>query len=145
MTGMKAQRLIRADSGLRSQENYGDSLSFRVNGGGVAKYVLGIRCIAVEEFSRGFIRSRLRAKESERDQLLGAVTERKGPCKGVGRENHICEEEFMAIDPVCGMKVDENRPEFQTQFAGKKYFFCSEDCQSEFENRPDEFATVTAA
>ena len=51
----------------------------------------------------------------------------------------------MAIDPVCGMKVDENRPEFQTQFAGKKYFFCSEDCQSEFENRPDQFATVTAA
>jgi YHS domain-containing protein len=57
----------------------------------------------------------------------------------------LCEEESMAIDPVCGMKVDENRAEFQTQFAGKKYFFCSEDCQSEFENRPDEFATVTAA
>jgi YHS domain-containing protein len=51
----------------------------------------------------------------------------------------------MAIDPVCGMKVDEGRTEFHTQFAGKKYFFCSEECQTEFENRPDEFATVTAA
>jgi len=28
----------------------------------------------------------------------------------------------MAIDPVCGMKVDENTSELQTQFAGKKYF-----------------------
>jgi YHS domain-containing protein len=103
----------------------------------------------VEEFSggshRGFNQSRLRAEEGEQDQLFGAATERRGPCNGVARENNICEEEFMAIDPVCGMKVDENRAEFQTQFAGKKYFFCSEDCQSEFENRPDEFATVTAA
>jgi|GraSoiStandDraft_54_1057290.scaffolds.fasta_scaffold218489_2 YHS domain-containing protein len=93
----------------------------------------------------GFNQSRLRAEEGEQDQLFGVATERRGPCNGVARENNICEEEFMAIDPVCGMKVDENRAEFQTQFAGKKYFFCSEDCQSEFENRPDEFATVTAA
>jgi YHS domain-containing protein len=63
---------------------------------------------------------------------------------GEGRPK-LCEEEFMAIDPVCGMKVDEIRTEFHTQFAGKKYFFCSEECQTEFENRPDEFATVTAA
>ena len=72
---------------------YGDSLSFPVNGREVAKYVLGIRCTAVEEFSRGFIRSGLGAKEAERDQLVGAVTERKRPCKGVARENNICEEE----------------------------------------------------
>ena len=65
--------------------------------------------------------------------------------KGVASETISARRSFMAIDPVCGMKVDDNRSEFQTQFAGKKYFFCSEDCQSEFENRPDEFATVTAA
>jgi len=54
------------------------------------------------------------------------------------------QEEVMAIDPVCGMKVDEKNAEFQSMFAGKKYFFCSEDCRTEFEDRPDEFVEVAA-
>jgi Cu+-exporting ATPase len=53
-------------------------------------------------------------------------------------------EEVMAIDPVCGMKVDDKTTEFQSMFAGKKYFFCSEDCRSEFEDRPDEYVEVAA-
>jgi YHS domain-containing protein len=32
----------------------------------------------------------------------------------------------MTTDPVCGGPVDEQETEFKTQFAGKKYFFCSE-------------------
>jgi YHS domain-containing protein len=51
----------------------------------------------------------------------------------------------MAIDPVCGMKVDDNKGEFQTQFAGKKYFFCSEECRKEFENNPDQYVKPAAA
>jgi YHS domain-containing protein len=41
----------------------------------------------------------------------------------------------MTIDPVCGSTIDENESEFQTQFAGKKYFFCSDECRREFEDR----------
>jgi YHS domain-containing protein len=51
----------------------------------------------------------------------------------------------MAKDPVCGMKVDENRGEFQTQFAGKKYFFCSDECREEFEAEPDAYVETAAA
>jgi Cu+-exporting ATPase len=51
----------------------------------------------------------------------------------------------MAIDPVCGMTVNDNETEFQTQFAGKKYFFCSEDCRRLFENRPEEYTKPAAA
>ena len=51
----------------------------------------------------------------------------------------------MATDPVCGMTVDDNKAEFQTQFAGKKYFFCSEQCRKEFESNPDEYAKPAAA
>jgi YHS domain-containing protein len=51
----------------------------------------------------------------------------------------------MTTDPVCGMTVDDNKGEFQTQFAGKKYFFCSEECKKEFENTPDEYAKRAAA
>jgi YHS domain-containing protein len=47
------------------------------------------------------------------------------------------------MDPVCGMQVDE-RSEFHTQFAGKKYFFCSEECRQEFEAEPDGFVETAA-
>jgi Cu+-exporting ATPase len=52
---------------------------------------------------------------------------------------------IMVTDPVCGMKVDEKRSEFETQFAGRKYSFCSENCKKEFEADPDEFVETVAA
>ena len=51
----------------------------------------------------------------------------------------------MTMDPVCGMRVDERSAEFQTQFAGRKYFFCSEECRKEFEADPDEYLEIAAA
>jgi P-type Cu+ transporter len=51
----------------------------------------------------------------------------------------------MTTDPVCGMKVDEARTQFHTQFAGKKYFFCSEECRREFEADPDSYLDTVAA
>jgi len=51
----------------------------------------------------------------------------------------------MTMDPVCGLEVDEKRAEFQTQFAGKKYFFCSEECRKEFEAEPDGYVEIAAA
>jgi YHS domain-containing protein len=50
----------------------------------------------------------------------------------------------MATDPVCGMRIDERESEFRTQFAGKKYFFCSEECRKEFEERPEEYLEIAA-
>ena len=49
----------------------------------------------------------------------------------------------MTIDPVCGMTIDD-KPEFQTMFAGKKYSFCSEECRREFEERPEEYIELAA-
>ena len=51
----------------------------------------------------------------------------------------------MAIDPVCNMEVDIEKTEFQSSYAGKKFFFCSEDCKEEFDERPEEFANASAA
>jgi YHS domain-containing protein len=50
----------------------------------------------------------------------------------------------MTTDPVCGTEIDEMHPEFKTQFAGRKYFFCSEECRKEFEERPEEFVETAA-
>ncbi|MGA9511512.1 MAG: YHS domain-containing protein [Candidatus Sulfotelmatobacter sp.] len=51
----------------------------------------------------------------------------------------------MTKDPVCGLKVDDGKSEFQTQFAGRKYFFCSDECRKEFEAEPEAYVETAAA
>lgn len=41
----------------------------------------------------------------------------------------------MAIDVMCGMKVNEDS-KFFSEFQGKKFFFCSSDCKAEFDKNP---------
>jgi len=41
----------------------------------------------------------------------------------------------MPIDLVCGMKVKENFP-LKSDFKGKTYYFCSEQCKTEFDKNP---------
>jgi YHS domain-containing protein len=50
----------------------------------------------------------------------------------------------MTIDPVCGMKVDENNSQYQTQYGGKQYNFCSADCKKKFEQQPEKYARSAA-
>lgn len=50
----------------------------------------------------------------------------------------------MTTDPVCEATVDEQESEFKTQFAGKRYFFCSEECRKEFEDRPADYLEIAA-
>jgi YHS domain-containing protein len=51
----------------------------------------------------------------------------------------------MAKDPVCGMQVEEDRADFQSQFEGKKYFSCSDECRTEFGAEPDAYVDSAAA
>jgi YHS domain-containing protein len=39
----------------------------------------------------------------------------------------------MAIDPVCGMTVDEKSAAGAAVHAGKTWYFCSSKCQHEFD------------
>jgi len=53
----------------------------------------------------------------------------------------------MAVDPVCGMQVDENAaaPErYTSQHSGQTFYFCSEECKQEFDENPDEFVRKSA-
>jgi YHS domain-containing protein len=43
------------------------------------------------------------------------------------------------IDPVCGMKVNEQQAAGQSQYLDKTYYFCSENCQRKFEQRPEQY------
>ena len=43
----------------------------------------------------------------------------------------------MTHDPVCGMQVDERRAAGTAEYHGQVFYFCSDDCRSEFETAPD--------
>lgn len=50
----------------------------------------------------------------------------------------------MALDPVCGMEVDETKPPAQTEYDGVRYYFCSQNCRNVFEEDPEEYIASAA-
>jgi len=51
----------------------------------------------------------------------------------------------MATDPVCGMEVDERKSDYESTHAGKKFYFCSQECRDKFEDNPNQFSAESAA
>jgi len=47
----------------------------------------------------------------------------------------------MAIDPVCKMEVEESKAAANSEYKGKKYYFCSVGCKKTFDQNPDRYAT----
>lgn len=45
----------------------------------------------------------------------------------------------MAIDPVCGMHVDEKTAKFKTEYKGETYYFCAPGCKYTFEEKPEDY------
>lgn len=45
----------------------------------------------------------------------------------------------MVKDPVCGMNVDPNTANFETEFDGERYYFCSESCMKAFNTNPTNY------
>jgi Cu+-exporting ATPase len=45
----------------------------------------------------------------------------------------------LAIDPVCGMKVDPAKAKGSHDYAGQRYFFCSAGCLAKFQADPERF------
>ena len=43
----------------------------------------------------------------------------------------------MAIDPVCGMDIDEEKASARTAYDGETFYFCSQDCKREFLEEPE--------
>jgi len=50
----------------------------------------------------------------------------------------------MMTDPVCGMEVDERNSQYQSQYGGETYSFCSQQCKDEFEQNPEHYARSVA-
>ena len=52
---------------------------------------------------------------------------------------------MTAIDPVCGMEVEESTAEWKSTYEGKTYYFCAPGCQRSFEKEPAKYAAAAAA
>lgn len=46
------------------------------------------------------------------------------------------EQHAWAVDPVCGMKVDQWKATIFSNYDGQRYTFCSERCQERFDENP---------
>jgi Cu+-exporting ATPase len=51
----------------------------------------------------------------------------------------------MAIDPVCGMEVDEKTAAGQSEYQGVTYYFCSPGCKVAFDKEPEKYVGKAAA
>lgn len=45
----------------------------------------------------------------------------------------------MAIDPVCGMEVEEKTAAGQSEYKGQTYYFCSLGCKRSFDKDPEKY------
>ena len=43
------------------------------------------------------------------------------------------------IDPICKMKVSKDGL-YNSEFKGKKYYFCALNCKQTFDKNPEEYA-----
>lgn len=51
----------------------------------------------------------------------------------------------MAIDPVCGMEVDEQSAAAQSEYQGTTYYFCSQGCKQSFDRNPEQYVKQASA
>lgn len=45
----------------------------------------------------------------------------------------------MAIDPVCGMHVDEKISTVKSKVGEKEFYFCCPSCKARFDKAPSKF------
>lgn len=51
----------------------------------------------------------------------------------------------LAVDPVCGMRIDEAESFGAVRFEGRTYHFCSELCRARFDADAERYAVGTVA
>jgi uncharacterized membrane protein YraQ (UPF0718 family) len=71
--------------------------------------------------------------------LMGLVMGFVGNIIRVNPQTLACQNQQMAVDPVCGMNVEVGKA-VKTGYRGEDYYFCCHNCQQTFENSPEEYA-----
>jgi len=50
----------------------------------------------------------------------------------------------MAMDPVCGMNVDEQKAPATSEIKGREFYFCSQQCKQKFDQNPEQYVRKAA-
>jgi YHS domain-containing protein len=50
---------------------------------------------------------------------------------------------MAAIDPVCGMTVEEDSAAATAEYKGTTYYFCSVGCKKDFEEDPKAYLVAS--
>jgi YHS domain-containing protein len=51
----------------------------------------------------------------------------------------------MALDPICGMTVNEKTAQLKSEYDGQTYYFCSPGCKRSFDKEPQKYAGKSTA
>jgi len=62
--------------------------------------------------------------------------------ENITSENTASDVKTVTRDPVCGMDIEVGRAFRSLEYGSKTYYFCSKDCLSKFEERPEYFAEI---
>ncbi len=62
-----------------------------------------------------------------------------GSVKDWGLKDYSDDSPTISLDPVCGMQVDEAEAAGSTRYSGAVYYFCSKECQKNFEQTPGDY------
>jgi YHS domain-containing protein len=73
------------------------------------------------------------------DKPVPRSSDHTSPSWGILDVTSITGEGEMAIDPVCGMEVDEKTAPAKSTYQGKTYYFCAPGCKEEFDENPEGF------
>ena len=65
-------------------------------------------------------------------------------CTPISGSSNV-EERKKAIDPVCGMEVDEKTAAATSEYQGKTYYFCAPGCKAAFDKDPEQYLKGEAA
>lgn len=59
-----------------------------------------------------------------------------------GLNDYSDNEPVLSVDVVCGMKIDEAKAAAKTSYAGQDFYFCSRECQRNFELDPKSYLRI---
>ena len=51
----------------------------------------------------------------------------------------LTKEELWIVDPVCKMKIDENKAAGKSDYKGQTYYFCAVSCKQKFDKEPEKY------
>ncbi len=80
------------------------------------------------------------AAHTEHEHVAGNAHIEQAHAEQAGHDHNVhSEDEGLAVDPVCGMKVKKEDAKFTHVHNDKTYYFCSEECKDKFVKAPGNY------